>query len=126
MIYLTVTPQIDGPGRLGPAVAITTRADRSGHSLPIKSGHQFRRVRRLALSAYEFGHESSGLGLIDTPLEVCIARDPKGIYRRALDSQIENFTGVQQAYEPPAHPEIHLMAAQDSAEDLTPIIIGRA
>jgi bifunctional enzyme CysN/CysC len=43
---------------------------------------------------------------VDTPLETCIARDRKGLYRRALAGEIKNFTGVDQAYEPPANAEV--------------------
>ena len=53
---------------------------------------------------------------VDTPLEECIARDPKGLYKRALAGEITNFTGIGQAYEPPKSPEIHLLTARDSAE----------
>ena len=48
---------------------------------------------------------------VDTPLDVCIERDPKGLYARALAGEIKNFTGVDQAYEVPEHAEIHLDAA---------------
>jgi bifunctional enzyme CysN/CysC len=53
---------------------------------------------------------------VDTPLEECIARDPKGLYKRALAGEITNFTGVGQGYEPPESPEIHLLTSRDSAE----------
>jgi bifunctional enzyme CysN/CysC len=53
---------------------------------------------------------------VDTPLEECIARDPKGLYKRALAGEITNFTGIGQAYEPPESPEIHLLTARDRAE----------
>jgi len=53
---------------------------------------------------------------VDTPLEECIARDPKGLYKRALAGEITNFTGIGQAYERPESPEIHLLTARDSAE----------
>jgi len=43
---------------------------------------------------------------VDTPLEDCIARDPKGLYKKALAGQIKNFTGVDQDYERPEAPEI--------------------
>jgi bifunctional enzyme CysN/CysC len=55
---------------------------------------------------------------VDTPLEQCIARDPKGLYKRALAGEIKNFTGIDQAYEVPEVPEIHLMAGRDTAEAL--------
>ena len=45
---------------------------------------------------------------VDTPLEDCIARDPKGLYKRALAGEIKNFTGISQAYEAPAKAELHL------------------
>ncbi len=45
---------------------------------------------------------------IDAPLNVCVERDPKGLYRKALDGEIENFTGVSSPYEAPASPDIHL------------------
>ena len=55
---------------------------------------------------------------VDTPLDQCIARDPKGLYRRALAGEIKNFTGVDQPYEMPENPELHLMAGRDSANAL--------
>jgi bifunctional enzyme CysN/CysC len=63
---------------------------------------------------------------VDTPLEECIARDPKGLYKRALAGEIKNFTGVDQPYETPENPELRLLAgdgepdklANDVVEDL--------
>jgi bifunctional enzyme CysN/CysC len=52
---------------------------------------------------------------VDAPIEECIARDPKGLYRRALAGEIKNFTGVDQPYELPENPELHLMAGRDDA-----------
>jgi bifunctional enzyme CysN/CysC len=49
---------------------------------------------------------------VDTPLEQCIARDPKGLYKRALAGEIKNFTGIDQAYEAPEAPEIYLEAGR--------------
>jgi bifunctional enzyme CysN/CysC len=45
---------------------------------------------------------------VDTPLEQCIARDPKGLYRKALAGEIKNFTGIDQRYESPLTPELRL------------------
>ncbi len=45
---------------------------------------------------------------IDTPLDVCISRDPKGLYKRALNGEIQSFTGISAPYEPPASPDIHI------------------
>jgi bifunctional enzyme CysN/CysC len=45
---------------------------------------------------------------VDTPLEDCIARDPKGLYAKAQAGKLKNFTGVDAPYEIPENPEIHL------------------
>jgi bifunctional enzyme CysN/CysC len=45
---------------------------------------------------------------VDTPLEECIRRDPKGLYKRAISGEIRNFTGIDSPYEPPDNPELHL------------------
>ncbi len=61
---------------------------------------------------------------VDTPIEKCIARDPKGLYKRALAGEIKNFTGVDQAYEPPDRAELHLMGDESSAETLAEQVIA--
>jgi len=43
---------------------------------------------------------------VNTPLETCIQRDVKGMYRKALAGEIRNFTGIDDPYEPPLHPEL--------------------
>ncbi|TOK04156.1 adenylyl-sulfate kinase, partial [Vibrio parahaemolyticus] len=45
---------------------------------------------------------------IDTPLEVCEQRDPKGLYKKARAGEIKNFTGIDSSYEAPLNPEIHV------------------
>ena len=45
---------------------------------------------------------------IDTPLEVCESRDPKGLYKKARSGKITNFTGISSPYESPKKAEIHL------------------
>ncbi len=54
---------------------------------------------------------------VDTPLEVCEQRDPKGLYKKARNGEIKHFTGIDSAYEAPANPEIHLQYQEESAED---------
>ncbi|HET9107817.1 MAG TPA: adenylyl-sulfate kinase, partial [Steroidobacteraceae bacterium] len=54
---------------------------------------------------------------VDTALEVCKQRDPKGLYARALAGKIKNFTGIDSPYEAPEHPEIVVDTGQGSAED---------
>lgn len=45
---------------------------------------------------------------IDTPLEICEQRDVKGLYAKARNGEIPNFTGIDSPYEPPVKPELHL------------------
>jgi bifunctional enzyme CysN/CysC len=60
---------------------------------------------------------------VDTPLEDCIARDPKGLYVKALAGQIANFTGVSSPYEPPEDAEIVIEThGKDPAEAAHAII----
>jgi bifunctional enzyme CysN/CysC len=61
---------------------------------------------------------------LDTPIEVCIARDPKGLYQKALAGEIQNFTGVDQAYEPPEAPELHVRFANQSPDDIADEVIS--
>ncbi len=49
---------------------------------------------------------------VDTPLAVCEARDPKGLYRKARAGELRNFTGIDSAYEAPPAPELHLDGQQ--------------
>jgi len=53
---------------------------------------------------------------LDCPIEACIQRDVKSLYRKALTGQVENFTGVSDPYEPPENPEIVLHTDQETAE----------
>ena len=52
---------------------------------------------------------------LDAPLHVCEARDPKGLYRRARNGEIPEFTGVSAPYEPPQNPELRLNSGELSA-----------
>ncbi len=61
---------------------------------------------------------------VDAPIETCIARDPKGLYKRALAGEIKNFTGVDQDYERPAAPEIHLDAGRATPDALADEVLG--
>ena len=45
---------------------------------------------------------------VDTPLEICEARDPKGIYKKARAGEVKFFTGISDPYEEPQNPDIHL------------------
>jgi bifunctional enzyme CysN/CysC len=53
---------------------------------------------------------------VDAPLAECERRDPKGLYRKARQGKLPNFTGVDSPYEPPEHPDIHLRTAELTIE----------
>ncbi|KOY61272.1 adenylyl-sulfate kinase [Photorhabdus heterorhabditis] len=49
---------------------------------------------------------------VDTPLEICESRDPKGLYKKVRAGEIRHFTGIDSVYEVPEHPEIYLSGQQ--------------
>jgi adenylyl-sulfate kinase len=73
-------------------------------------------------------HERAGLPFVevflDTPLWMCVERDPKGLYARALGGELEGFTGIDDPYEPPRRadlaltPELALAPAVDAVLEL--------
>lgn len=60
---------------------------------------------------------------IDTPLEICEQRDPKGLYKKARAGEIVDFTGISSPYESPKNPEIHLFCEQQTIDESVQIII---
>jgi bifunctional enzyme CysN/CysC len=61
---------------------------------------------------------------VDTPLEVCIARDVKGLYAKAMAGEIKNFTGIDSPYERPEMPELTLKTATSDAASEASRVIG--
>ncbi len=66
----------------------------------------FRSERSMAREL--LGEESFVEIFVDAPLEVCEARDPKGLYAKARAGRLANFTGIDSPYEAPLSPELHL------------------
>ena len=60
---------------------------------------------------------------LDTPLEVCEARDPHGLYSKARRGEITEFTGISSPYEPPPNPEIAIKTDHNSVEESIEIIV---
>jgi bifunctional enzyme CysN/CysC len=54
---------------------------------------------------------------VDAPLEVCEARDPRGLYQKARRGEIEHFTGITSPYEIPIAADVHLLTASSSSEE---------
>lgn len=53
---------------------------------------------------------------VDTPIEICEQRDPKGLYKKARAGEIKGFTGIDAPYEAPSDPELHLDGANPVEE----------
>jgi bifunctional enzyme CysN/CysC len=61
--------------------------------------------------------------LVDAPLAVVEARDPKGLYRKARAGELKNFTGIDSPYEPPLHPDMHIDTTLTSPDDAAELIV---
>ena len=61
---------------------------------------------------------------VDVPVEVAEQRDPKGLYKKAREGKIPEFTGISAPYEEPLKPEIHIKSADTSVEEAVKIIVG--
>jgi len=81
--------------------------------VPVISPYRADRARARA------AHEAAGLPFVevfvDTPIDVCEQRDPKGLYAKARRGEIVGFTGVDDPYEPPQRAELRLTPADGSA-----------
>jgi adenylylsulfate kinase len=73
-------------------------------------------------------HEAAGMDFIevfvDCSLEAAEARDPKGLYKKARAGEIKNFTGIDDPYEAPWKPEVHLHSDQQSLDEEVDIILA--
>jgi adenylylsulfate kinase len=54
---------------------------------------------------------------VDCPIEHCIKRDPKGLYKRALSGEIKEFTGISSSYEPPISPDLILKTEKETVQE---------
>ena len=61
---------------------------------------------------------------VDTSLEICEKRDPKGIYKKARAGEIKHFTGIDDPYEPPKNPEVVVHGGNKPAEELADEVIA--
>lgn len=72
-------------------------------------------------------HEEVGLGFIevyvDCPLAEAESRDPKGLYKKARAGEIKNFTGIDDPYQAPTNPELHLRTDQLTLDEEVELIL---
>ena len=81
----------------------------------------FRSERRMARDLLQDGEFIEVF--VDTPIEVCEARDPKGLYRKARAGLISNFTGINSLYEAPEKPELKLDTGSSNPESLAEAVL---
>lgn len=60
---------------------------------------------------------------VDAPLEVCEARDPKSLYKKARAGEIRDFTGIGAPYEPPEDPEIVVHTDKQTVDESVATIL---
>jgi adenylyl-sulfate kinase len=74
-------------------------------------------------------HEADGITFLDvyvnTPLAECERRDPKGLYARARRGEIRGFTGIDDPYEPPEHPDVELRGRNQPVEEAVALVLER-
>ena len=61
---------------------------------------------------------------VDTPIEVCEQRDPKGLYKKARAGELKGFTGIDDPYEAPGKPELVLKPGTMSVEQSVAAVMG--
>lgn len=73
-------------------------------------------------------HEAANIAFVEVHVDCSLAeaerRDPKGLYKKARAGEIKNFTGIDDPYEPPVNPEIHLHTDEMTLEQEVEIILG--
>lgn len=77
----------------------------------------YRRDRQMVRSI--FGHGDFIEVFVNTPLNVCESRDPKGLYKKARQGILKNFTGISDPYEVPLSPELTLDTSRHTVEECT-------
>jgi bifunctional enzyme CysN/CysC len=83
----------------------------------------FRAERRMVRDLLEAGEFIEVF--VDTPIEECMRRDPKGLYAKAKAGTIRNFTGIDSPYVGRAAPELHLTTAGQTPEQSAALVLAR-
>lgn len=110
--------RLDRDGNVYHAAYLAQQAEKEGKATVCSLISPYRETRDKVRGMFENFIEV----YLATPLEVCEARDPKGLYAKARKGGIENFTGISDPYEPPLRPEVVL--TEGSVEEHVSIVIG--
>lgn len=90
--------------------------------IPVVSPYQ--EARAAARARHQAAHLPFLEVFVDTPLDVCEQRDPKGLYAKARAAEIAGFTGIDDPYERPLNPELRLVPADGDPEAMAAIAIS--
>lgn len=85
----------------------------------------YRAARQRAREIHEAAELPFAEVFVDTPLEVCEARDPKGLYKKARAGEIKGMTGIDDPYEPPEAAEYRVTPENGSAAEIAAALIAR-
>ncbi len=85
----------------------------------------YRAARQLAREIHEAAELPFAEVFVDTPLEVCEARDPKGLYKKARAGEIKGMTGIDDPYEAPESPEHRVTPEDGSAAEIAATLIEK-
>lgn len=111
--------RIENLRRIAEVAKLMTEA---GLIVLVASISPFRSARQFARNLMEPGEFIEIF--VDTPLEECVKRDPKGLYKQVLSGEIGHFTGFGSPYEPPERPELHLRTAEAGPSELAQQIVS--
>ncbi len=95
---------------------VASRVGRAGAAVLVSMVSPYAESRRRARELVE-QHAAFVEVHVATPLEQCVARDPKGLYARALAGELSDFTGVSAPYEEPLEPELRLETTGRGADE---------
>ena len=74
----------------------------------------FKREREMARQL--IGEENFIEVFVDTPIQVCEERDPKGLYKKAREGKLPNFSGISSPYEVPENPDVRINGTQNKTK----------
>jgi bifunctional enzyme CysN/CysC len=80
--------------------------------------------RQLARALHERGELDFLEVFVDTPVEECERRDPKGLYARAREGKLHGFTGVDAPYERPREPDVALRPVEQSLDEMVEMLVA--
>lgn len=85
----------------------------------------YRTARQLAREIHEAADIPFGEVFVDTPLEICERRDPKGLYKKARAGEIKGMTGIDDPYEAPESPEFRVTPEDGTAAQIATKLIAQ-